>query len=339
MLKRRVILLLPFLAAACHSEPEIRQPERSPASGGSIVAVRDTILADLFPATGIAQPLAQATLSTRLMATVAEVVPLEGARVSRDQILIRLDTRDLDAKRQQLDAALQEAQSGQQLAQVTYDRIRALYADSAAPRAQLDAAESGLARANAGVAATRGMLTELDATASYAQIRAPFDGIVSRRLVDPGAMAAPGAPLLTVESTGTLRVVAAVPPNQTVQLKRGQRLTALIEGVEVSATIEGLVPSQGSLYNVNALVPNPEARFLAGSSATLLIPNGSRKVILIPTASLVQQGDLVGARRVRAGVSELIWLTVGNPIGENTEVLSGLADGDSVMVSPRSGGR
>ena len=75
-------------------------------------------------------------------------------------------------------------------------RIRGLYADSAATKAQLDQAETGLARADAAVASARAMAAELAATASYADVRAPFAGIVTRRFVDPGAFAAPGAPLV-----------------------------------------------------------------------------------------------------------------------------------------------
>ena len=71
-------------------------------------------------------------------------------------------------------------------------RIRALYADSAATKAQLDQAETGLARADAAVANARAMAAELAATASYAEVRAPFAGIVTRRFVDPGVLRGAG---------------------------------------------------------------------------------------------------------------------------------------------------
>ena len=78
-------------------------------------------------------------------------------------------------------------------AEVQAGRIRALYADSAATRAQLDQAETGLARADGRAwPAARGMAAELAATASYAEVRAPFAGVVTRRFVDPGSFAAPG---------------------------------------------------------------------------------------------------------------------------------------------------
>ena len=147
------------------------------------------------------------------------------------------------------------------------NRIRALYADSAATRAQLDAAETGLARAEAGLEAAQAAASELGAVSSYAVVRAPFAGIVTKRFADPGAFAAPGAPLVTIQDVSTLRISANTTPDVARGLRRGQTLAALVERTPVRATIEGVVPATaGNLYTINALVPNPNAALLAGST-------------------------------------------------------------------------
>ena len=87
------------------------------------------------------------------------------------------------------------------------ERFRALYADSAATRYQLEQVETGLARAEAGLQTARASRAELDAVGAYAEIRAPFSGVVTRRFVDPGAFVAPGAPILEVQDAST-------PPDQ-----------------------------------------------------------------------------------------------------------------------------
>ena len=192
------VLLASLALGACGSDAEQTPGEKLPL-GGVAVAVTDTTVIDAFEAAGTADPIRAATLSTKLMGTVTAVPVHEGDRVGAGQILVRLDARDLDAKRAQVEAGLAEASAVYSDATVQAGRIRALYADSAATRAQLDQAETGLARATAAVASARAMAAELAATASYAEVRAPFAGVVTHRFVDPGAFAAPGAPLVTVE--------------------------------------------------------------------------------------------------------------------------------------------
>ncbi len=332
-----MLLLVSATIAGCGGSKEPK-PVAPPPVTGQAVAVTDTIRPDYFEATGVADPVERATLSTRLMATITAVIPLEGAPVHRGDVLVRLDASDLDAKRKQVAAGVAEATAMHDLAAVTASRMRALYADSAAPKAQLDAATAGLARATSGLAAAQAAAAELEASATYAEVRAPFDGIVTHRFVDVGAFAAPGAPLLMVEASDRLRISAAIPAALARGMAKGGRIQARLESVAAEATIEGVVPSGGNLYMVNAIVANGGGKFLAGSAATLLVTTGTRHVVLVPTASLVRQGDLVGVRRRMHGTAELTWLRIGGVVGDRTEVLSGLGAGDSVLV-PSAGAR
>ena len=332
-----MLLLVSATVVACGGSNKTKAVATPPVTGQA-VAVIDTIRPDYFEATGVADPVERATISTRLMATVTAVMPLEGARVHRGDVLVRLDASDLDAKRKQVAAGVAEATAMHDLATVSASRMKALYADSAAPKAQLDAAMAGLARAKSGLAAAQAAAAELEASAAYAEVRAPFDGIVTHRFVDAGAFAAPGAPLLTVEASDRLRISASIPAALARGMAKGNRIQARLEGVAAEATIEGVVPSGGNLYMVNALVANGSGKYLAGSAATLLVVTGERHVVLVPTASLVRQGDLVGVRRRMNGTAELTWLRIGGVVGDRTEVLSGLAAGDSVLLPVPSAG-
>ena len=161
-----MLLLVSTVVAACGGGNETRAVATSAATGPA-VAVIDTVRPDYFEATGVADPIERATLSTRLMATVTAVMPLEGARVQRGDLLVRLDASDLDAKRKQATAGVAEATAMHDLAVVSAARMRALYADSAAPKAQLDAAVAGLARATSGLAAANAAAARL--VSSYAK--------------------------------------------------------------------------------------------------------------------------------------------------------------------------
>lgn len=325
-------VLTTFLAA-CGPQAAPAPSEKLPL-GGTRVAVTDAVIVDAFEASGTAEPVRLATLSTKLMGTVIAVSVHEGDRVAAGQLLVRLDARDLDARRAQVEAGLAEASAVHHEGSVQAARIRALYADSAATKAQLDQAEMGLARAEAAVATSRGMAAELAATASYAEVRAPFAGIVTRRFVDPGSFAAPGAPLATVEDASSLRVAVNASPDAVRGLRRGMTVGATIGDIAVPATIEGVVPGGANLYTVNAMVPNPGGRFLSGSAATLSLPRGTRHAILVPEGAIVRQGDLTGVRTAMAGQASLRWVKLGTAQqGVLVEVLSGLAPGDTVLVA------
>ena len=327
------------LASACSSPGRNVQPSPHRVAG-TTYTVKDTAVQAVFEASGTATPLRQATLSTKLMGTVLQVFAREGDRVVAGQTLVRIDARDLAAKHSQAAAVIAEAEAVRRDAVIQAGRIRALYADSAATRAQLDAVETGLLRANAGVRAARASSDELAAASAYASIRAPFSGIVTKRFVDPGAFAAPGSPLMTVEDGDQLRIVASATPDIASELRRGQRIGAVVENVPVSAVIEGIVPAtSGNLYTINALVSNGGGRLLPGSTATLLISRGSRRALVVPSAAIVREGDLTGVTiRSRDG-DEVRWVRLGRSSGGVVEVDSGLRAGDVVIVPPSSNSR
>lgn len=328
---------LPLVLAACGGDASPAKTATR-ATDGVAMAVVDTMIVGTTEATGLASPMESSTLSTRLMASVVDVLVLEGAKVQHGQVLVRLDLRDLAAKRQQAQAGLADVEAQRQLALVSATRLRAMYADSAAPKASLDAAEAGLARAEAGVRAAKAALAELDAVASYGEIRAPFAGVVSRRFVDPGAFVAPGAPMLTVDRLGDLRISVTVPVAGVAGLTPGRTVIAVIEGDTATAKIEGVARESGGTYAINAVVRNADGRFRGGSSAALRLPGTERRALLIPTAALRQEGDLHSVLRRTAQGDLMTVVRVGTAIGDRTEVLGGLTAADSVVV-PAAAGR
>ena len=298
------------------------------------VAAVDTVITATLEATGIAAPIELATLSTRLMATVTDVLVREGDAVHRGDVLVRLDTRDLTAKDDQARGMVASAESQADDAERYAVRIRALYADSAASRALLDAAEARMAQARAELARARGAEREITAVAGYGTVRAPFDGIVTRRFVDPGAFAAPGSPLVTVQDGRTLRISVTTTPELARGILPGHMMESRIESADAAARVEGVVPApSGALYTINALVNNRDGRYSSGGAAVLLVPRGTRHAVLVPRSAIVQQGDLTGVRLLDGGVSTLRWVRLGAARGNRIEVLSGLQGGERVVAT------
>lgn len=327
-------LLPAALACGREAQRETGAAPPGPTPAGSTVAARDTTLPALLEAAGVAQPVRQAVLSTRLMGAVTEVRVHEGDRVRQGELLARIDARDLSAQEAQADARIAEAEAVHRDAAANAERFRALYADSAATKMQLDAIETGLARAEAGLATARAARAQLGAVRAYAEIRAPFAGVVTRRAVDPGSFVAPGTPVVEVEDRSRLRIAVTVAPTAARALAPGQRIEASIESRPVEAVVEGAVPVPGgALYTVNALVDNSGNALVSGGAAVLLVPQGARRAIVVPAGAVVREGDLTGVRVVSAAGPELRWVRVGRAVGPDVEVLSGLRAGEEVLLA------
>jgi RND family efflux transporter MFP subunit len=333
-----MIAVAALLAGACAAEHDATVDARqAEATSGEELAYVAVERPSFMSVAGSAEPLLQATLSTRLMGSVLQVEFQAGDVVRRGQPLVRIDARDLEAKSAQLEAALAEAQAVHADAELNVRRMRALFADDAAPRAQLDASETGLTRAAAGVSAVRANAMELAAMRDYSVVRAPFDGVVVSRMVDPGSFAAPGAPLLVLNDDAHLRIVASATPESVRGLARGQHINATIEGVPVSGRVEGVVPAPGgSLYTVNVIVPNPQRTLPSRGTATLSLPLGVRSTFVVPQRAIVRQGDMTGVHLRRGTESLLRWVRTVPAAGDSVEIVAGLRDGD-VLVVPVGG--
>lgn len=328
-----------LVAAACSSTRTTPETAERAQTGGTVYVVTDSTIDAVIDAAGTAQPVAEATLSTKLMGTVTDVFVHEGDPVSAGQPLVRLDARDLVARDSQVQAAVDAARAVQLDAQTQAARIRALYADTAATRAQLDAVETALARANAGVAGAQASARELDATRAYADVRAPFSGVVTRRFVDPGAFAVPGAPLVTVQNVARLRVSVNAAPEDVRMLRRGAKVRTTIEDTTVNGVVEGVVPAAGNVYTVNAIVDNAARRLASGGAASIALPQGHRRALLVPAAAIRRQGDLTGVIVRGSAGDDLQWVRLGAARGAFVEVTSGLSAGTTIVVVPaRSGG-
>ena len=315
-------------AGSCRQEP------------GTAVAAHDSLIPDGILAQGTAEAVRRADLSTRLMGRVLSVTVQEGQTVRAGQILARIDADELSARSQGVASALSGAKAQAELARTSVKRMRALYADSAVTRAALDQAEAELTRAEAGLSQAHAQGAEVRSVAAYASLAAPFSGRLARRLVDPGALAAPGMPLLTVEDVSQLRVRVNASPEAVAGLRNGQILSAQVGGRETTARIEGIVPAPvGNLMMVNALVDNPGGALPSGVSASLLLPRGTRRALLVPSLALRREEELTSVLVRQGSCDALRWVRVGVTVGDNAEVLSGLRPLEFVVVPSQTAGR
>ena len=289
---------------------------------------------------GVAEPIRRATPSARIMAKVISAQFQDGQRVKANQILVRLDTRDLSAKHKQASAGEGAATTALEVAEANLRRMRSLVEAGAASQTQLEAVEVVTAQARAATKTARAAIDEVDVNVSYASVASPFDGIVVQKMTEAGNIVGPGQPLFIVEDDSRLRIIASVgmedasrlASNQSVRVKFGQETCT---GVVESVISSGDTRAPG--LRVQVLVDNPKRHYRAGTLAVVEIPGqgATAKNITIPKDAVVERGHLTGVFVVGEDhTAKLRWLILGDRKGDRVSVLSGLGEKDRVIVNP-----
>lgn len=366
-LMRRCALLflaMPLLAACGTDQPTPAARDAAPLPVRVTVVSRGEV-ADTFESGGVVRARTSATLVSRIVAPVLDVRVRAGDRVRRGQVLITLDARDIDAHARRASdavtagqqgshaatAELQAAQAALDLARATHTRMTTLRDRQSATPQEFDQSQAAVRGAEARVAAASARIQEADATvaslraahdaavttASFAQITAPFDALVSEKLVEPGNMASPGLPLLRVEDLGRVRVEVRVDESRAQFVHAGDRITVLVgdDGTRTTGTVaEWSRAVDADTRAVLVKIDLADASVATGTFARVLFPGPRRQAVTVPTDAVVRRGQLASVFVFDQGHAQLRLISSGRESGNQTEVLAGLSEGETIIVAP-----
>lgn len=284
-----------------------------------------------------------ATISTRMMGFVTKIYVKPGDKVSTGQLLVSISSDEILAKKAQVQAMITEAEAASKNAQRDYERFKTLRSQNSVSDKELENVALQNTSMNAKVQMARQQMNEVNAMLAYTNIRAPFSGVVTQKMIDEGSMANPGMPILTIEQNGELQVVASVPENYIQYVKIGD--VAKIELKSLGVTIDGKVselsPSAfqtGGQYLMKlAIDTKDKANIRAGMFANILIPNkGVENVsskIMLDKSSIVNRDQLTGVYIADDQDRVILrWVRLGKTIGNQVEVISGLNQNDRIVL-------
>lgn len=339
--------------AGCKSEEAAKQgPTASVAA--RVVDVAKAEVPALTRSTGTLHAHESATLSAQVMGRVQQVLVREGDLVRAGQTLVILDDATLRSSADQADAAIRAAdgqqaaaQSNADLAASTLARYKQLEAQKSVSPQEMDEvtrrAEAARAQADAMKAqanAVRAQQTGAKAVLGYTRIVAPFAGIVTARMIDPGALAAPGVPLVQVDSAGPLELQTTVPESLIAVAHKGMKITVSVDslnGQSFDGTVAEIIPAADPMthsFLVKIAIPASQT-LRAGMFASAQLSSGTKQAVLAPRSAIVQRGSLACAYALDTnGIAQLRYLTLGNASGDKIEVLSGLSGGDKLVDDP-----
>lgn len=327
-----------FLALAVSGVTACGGAERAPEPGGSRASLETYTVAPESLATtvrveGTVAARHRAEISTRLMARITAVDVELGSVVRRGQTVLRLGLDDVAANRAKAEAAVTVARAARDEAARHVARMDTLVAQDAVARVQRDQAALGLAQAESQLAMADATLREVETAAGYARLAAPFDGVVVGRTVDPGDLAAPGMPLLIIESVDAREVALAVPPEAAAGLgTRAPVRVTTADGRAATGTVRAVAGGADPMTRTVDVRVEVPSDWPSGISVTAFVPVGERVALTVPAASIVRRGQLTGVRVVAGDLVTLRWVRLGRTVEGQVEVLSGLEAGERIAL-------
>ena len=347
-----VLFLAPAMLAGCsHREPAAAQPSVVQAQLARSTAA---LTPQLIQTTGTIRAKETAIISAQVPGHIRQVFVRAGDRVHAGQLLVSLDSAAMQsafeqaaagesaAEKQQAAAAAQASLAAQTLAR--YQMLKAeksvspqefdeIEKRSEAAQLQVASCAAQSDQAKAAVAGARAQL-------GYSALHAPFAGIVTARMADPGTLAAPGVPLLEVDRGGPLQVDTTVDESLIGSVREGMKVPVRLEGTDatgLSGTVVEIVPAADPAsrsFTVKLDLP-PLKGLRAGMYATADFPGAARATTLVPQSAVIMRGSLACVYALdQDNVAQLRYVTLGSRHGDQVEILSGVAGGELLVNQP-----
>ena len=294
---------------------------------------------------GTLQPEQQANVRAEVGGTVLQTYAEQGQRVSKGQVLARIDDAALRETELSARAAVTTAQNTVDLNKRQLERSEALLKAGAIAERDLELVRNQYSAAEAQLANARAQLANAEKQLSKATIAAPFTGIVSARQVSAGDVVQPGGALYTIVSPASMRLEASVPADQ---------LSAVRIGAPVDFTVSGYPGREftGHITNINPVadpatrqvriivsLPNTNGVLVGGLFADGQVASEVRTAPVVPLAAVDERGLKPFVMRIKNGVVDKAEVELGirDAATETVEVRSGVQPGDTILLGAARG--
>lgn len=321
-------------------------------------------ITETYEAVGTIRPRTETRIEAQVTGKVLKVFVKAGDPIKKGSTLVLLEDHEFKARLERSQEGLRSAKAAREAArqvvaaaeaaytkaELQYKRIDKLFqdkvvssreleqvrADFLLAQAKLNGAEEGLEGAVAEVHQAQKLVEEAQITKNYTIIKAPDDGEVVKRLIEPGDLALPGKPLLLVQTVGSIRLEAFVREGLIGRVRPGEELMVSIDSLnrEVKGIVEEVVPSadpKTRTFLVKVGLPEVIGAY-PGMFCRLLIPFGKRNAILIPANAVIRVGQLETVKVQIGETWQTVYIKTGQSFDGFVEVLSGLEGSETVAL-------
>ena len=332
-----VTVLLLFLAGVFHSKVPSEVGATTPRSAEGLKSGAARLLKRprYETATGTVKPVHESAVAAKLLAKVLEINAIAGQVVQKDQVLVKLDDADLQARLKQAEAGLTSAQVRSEQTKTEFGRAEQLKAKKAISQADFDTAQAAMKSAAAELERATQAVMESQVMLEYATIRSPMSGTIIDKRVEVGDTVSPGQILLTLFDPTHMQMVASVRESLAMKLKPGQLLPTRLDALDFDceATISEVVPESdvaSRSFTVKVTGPCPPGVY-SGMFGRLMVPLDDEEVLVIPVAAVRKVGQLTMVDVVSDNSVSRRNVRLGRTLELDVEVLAGLVEGDLVV--------
>lgn len=301
-----------------------------------------TVKAELVRSTGQVSvsgtvvPKETAKIASKVQGYVVELNVDAGDRVQKGQVLLRIDSKELQEREAQARAALESAKADLVKARNDFERYRVLFEKESISKKDFDDVSAKFQTAQAAEIRAQAFLDEAATMLSYATVTAPFEGIIGEREVNLGDLATPGKTLFSVYVPGTVELVAPVGEQYSPYLQIGTSVTVDVPslGLKQASAIREVVPMRDEkTRTITVKAPFTEAQGLVpGLYGTLSFDTRATEVIVVPSSAISTIGQLESARVLENGQVKTRHVKIGRKLDDKVEVLSGLNPGEEIVI-------
>lgn len=334
---KKALVALAIPAVACGGKHESKGAAPAPVVAATARA-EAAELPDRVELYGTVAADKTAAVSSRVMANVVAVSVKPGDLVQPGDVLVEIDPATAKGQESEAKGALAQARAGFALAERNYQRYQALAKSGSASELELDMARMQYEQAKGAVQQGEGAVEAASSVARETRVTAPFAGRIGARMVEPGDLAAPGRPLVTIESAAGRRLVVQVPSTTVAAsgLGAGQKISVRIDGVagEMTGVVAEMTPgADPASHTFTAKIELKGAPVATGLTGRAFVDAGKRKTVLVPVGAVVKSGGIpMVAIRDAEGKARSRAVTTGEERDGKVEILSGLSGGETVLV-------
>ena len=364
-----ILLVSLAISPGCSSEhPENKRAEQPAAVKVQVAKATQGHHSRIHRLPGTVRALKSAPMASKLTGTILQVRVQPGDRVKAGQLLAVIDSREAEAMvqkaaagKREAEMALQEteshidaARSNLELSEATLKRYEKLREEKSvtpqefeevqtrqrAGSASLEAVQARKQQVLARIQQSESENRSIQALHSYAELHAPFDGVVTQKHLDAGSLALPGVPVVTVEATGRYRLEVPIGESRLSALRLGQKLEVRVSPAEdtplqgVVREIEAAADPASRTYLVKIELP-ARSQLRSGMYGEAFLAGGSSDAIWIENRSVVRHGQIEGVYVVEDNQrARLRLLKLGGMSANQREVLAGLQSAETYVLAP-----
>ncbi|MBB3700082.1 efflux RND transporter periplasmic adaptor subunit [Flammeovirga yaeyamensis] len=277
-------------------------------------------------------------LSTKLMGRLYDFNFEAGDVIKKGTVIARIESAGIHSSKARVHAQVEMAEVNLQNAEKDYQRIEKLHQLGSATDKELDDIRTYYLSAKAQLEVAKNAEDEVDSNLSYTTIRAPFTGVITKKMMVAGDMASPGMPIVEFASASKFKALANIPASKIDAFEKGNEVMIYVDALQqnIKGTVKRVVPSgkyNGGQFTVEFSL-NQHSKLANGMYAKVSSSKGLVQKILLPENAIYRKGQLEGVYLVNLqNEASLTWVRLGKTSNGMVEVLSGAEEGDQVITT------